>query len=147
MTHYTYKSVHPRYVQVHSMISSPPARVSCSTFVDVLDTSDRCPNSRCWPLIESIFNLSLSQCLRRLRAAPVNPPSLVCQGRSRRLGRWILRDLAKPSLGIIPPPALQGTEGHIVPKDLRYVGSYNWTNAPTPTIIVPGQSGILANPS
>ena len=52
-------------------------------------------------------------------------------------------DLTKKPLESVPPPTLQGTEGHIVPKDLKYIGSYNWTDAPSPTIIVPGQSIAL----
>jgi hypothetical protein len=50
----------------------------------------------------------------------------------------MFEDLAKKPLGTVPTPALQGTEGHIVPKDLRYIGSYNWIDASTPTIVVPG---------
>lgn len=60
--------------------------------------------------------------------------------RKARLYRSMLHDLTEQSLGTVSPPALQGTERHIMPKDLKYIGSYNWIDAPTPTIIVPGQS-------
>lgn len=66
--------------------------------------------------------------------------------RKERLRRWMLRHLIKSPLETISPPVLQGTEGHIVPKHLRYIGSYNWIDAPTPTIIVPGQSAISFAP-
>jgi hypothetical protein len=48
-------------------------------------------------------------------------------------------DLVKQPLESVPPLALQGVEGYIVPKGLRYIGSYNWIDASIPTIIVPGQ--------
>ena len=56
-------------------------------------------------------------------------------------------DLIKLPLEAVPPPVLRGFEGHIVPKDLRYIGSYNWIDAPTPTIIVPGQTIISPLPA
>ena len=63
--------------------------------------------------------------------------------RKERLYRRMFYDLIKQPLETVSPPALQGTERHIVPKDLKYIGSYNWIDAPTPTIIVPGQSIVL----
>lgn len=64
--------------------------------------------------------------------------------REQRIQRWIFQDLIKQPLETVSHPALQGTEGHIVPKDLEYIGSYNWIDAPRPTIIVPGQSVVSA---
>ena len=42
-------------------------------------------------------------------------------------------------LETIPLPTLEGSEEDIVPKDLVYIGSYNWVDSPKPTIVVPGQ--------
>ena len=42
-------------------------------------------------------------------------------------------------LETIPLPTLEGSEEDIVPKDLIYIGSYNWVDSPKPTIVVPGQ--------
>lgn len=63
--------------------------------------------------------------------------------RKERINQWMLHDLIKQPLETISHPALQGTEGHIVPQGLKYIGSYNWIDVPTPTIIVPGQSAVL----
>ena len=46
--------------------------------------------------------------------------------------------LLKGVVETIPPPILEGSEKHIVPEDLIYIGSYNWVDSPNPTIIVPG---------
>jgi hypothetical protein len=66
--------------------------------------------------------------------------------RKKRLHGLMLSGLVKPPLKIIPP-TLQGIESHIVPNDLKYIGSYNWIDASTSTIIVPGQSIISSNPN
>ena len=42
-------------------------------------------------------------------------------------------------LETIPLPTLEGSEEDIAPKDLVYIGSYNWVDSPKPTIVVPGQ--------
>ena len=47
--------------------------------------------------------------------------------------------LLKGVVETIPPPILDGSEEHIVPEDLMYIGSYNWVDSPNPTMIVPGQ--------
>ena len=47
--------------------------------------------------------------------------------------------LLKDVLETLSPPVLEGSERDIVPKDLVYIGSYNWVDSPNPTIIVPGQ--------
>ena len=47
--------------------------------------------------------------------------------------------LLKDVLETISPPILEGSERYIVPEDLIYIGSYNWVEAPNPTIVVPGQ--------
>lgn len=75
-------------------------------------------------------------CKSTTNRLPLKPPA----SRKKRLYRWMLCDLVEKPLETVSPPALQGTEGHIVPRGLKYLGSYNWTDAPKPTIIVPGQS-------
>jgi len=50
------------------------------------------------------------------------------------------RGLVEGALEVIPPPTLDGSEEDTTPRDVTYIGSYNWVEAPEPTIIVPGQS-------
>ncbi|KAF9778716.1 hypothetical protein BJ322DRAFT_1114053 [Thelephora terrestris] len=71
-------------------------------------------------------------------------PTKLPTPRTKRLHRWMFSDLLKHPLEIVSPPALQGIEKHIAPKHLKYIGSYNWIDAPTPTIIVPGCPPIWA---
>lgn len=81
--------------------------------------------------------MSVPTAYRACETAITRLPTKLPTPREMRLRR-MFEDLAKKPLGTVPTPALQGTEGHIVPKDLRYIGSYNWTDASTPTIVVPG---------
>jgi len=53
-------------------------------------------------------------------------------------------DLVEGALEVLSPPTLDGSEEDTTPKDVTYIGSYNWVEAPEPTIIVPGQSVPLA---
>ena len=46
--------------------------------------------------------------------------------------------LIKDVLETLSPLTLEGSERDIVPEDLVYIGSYNWVDSPTPTIVVPG---------
>lgn len=70
-------------------------------------------------------------------------PTRLSASRKKRLHRWMFHDLIQQPLETLSHPTLQGPEGHIAPRDLKYIGSYNWIDAPTPTIIVPGQSIVL----
>ena len=59
--------------------------------------------------------------------------------RSRRKRKYNpTSGLLKDVLETISPPVLEGSEKDVVPEDVVYIGSYNWVNSPTPTIIVPG---------
>ena len=46
--------------------------------------------------------------------------------------------LLKDVLETISPPMLEGSERYIIPENLISIGSYNWIEAPDPTILVPG---------
>ena len=60
--------------------------------------------------------------------------------------RFGAREKHNPTEGLIEAvletlslPTLEGFERDIVPKDVVYLGSYNWVESQNPTIIVPGQ--------
>ena len=57
-------------------------------------------------------------------------------------GRDLYEGLNKESTEVISTPTLNyRTPGQdIQPKDLTYIGSYNWVEETVPTIIVPGKS-------
>ena len=57
-------------------------------------------------------------------------------------GRDLYEGLNKDSTEVISTPTLNyRTPGQdIQPKDLTYIGSYNWVEETVPTIIVPGKS-------
>lgn len=52
--------------------------------------------------------------------------------------RNITEGLAPEPLQIIARPPLAPTDTSVKVSNLQYVGSYNWTSNPSPTIIVPG---------
>lgn len=77
--------------------------------------------------------------VRRTCESSVNRlPATFLSRRKDRLYRWMLGGLVKQPLVTVSSPALQGIEGCIVPKGLRYIGSYNWVETPAPTVVVLG---------
>jgi hypothetical protein len=55
-------------------------------------------------------------------------------------GRDLYESLNKDPVETIlkPPQDFQAPEQDLQPKDLTYIGSYNWVEATVPSIIVPG---------
>ena len=87
--------------------------------------------------------MSTSTTYRTCGSVVTRLPTKFQTPRKERINQWMFHDLIKQPLETVSHPALQGTEEHIVPKGLKYIGSYNWIDAPTPTIVVPGQSVVL----
>ncbi|KAI8986168.1 hypothetical protein BD414DRAFT_51449 [Trametes punicea] len=74
------------------------------------------------------------QSTARLGPLPTLPPDRIIE---EGLESEALQTLAKPS----PTSTSQGSRA-IKPENLRYIGSYNWVEETTPTIIVPGSPPV-----
>ena len=70
-----------------------------------------------------------------MSAQPSNNPPAARKKRKRNPTSGLLKEV----LETLSPPILEGSERDIVPEDLVYIGSYNWVDSPSPTIVVPGQ--------
>ena len=77
-----------------------------------------------------------------MSAQPLNNPPVTRKKRKRNP----ISGLQKEVLETLSPPVLEGSERDIVPEGLVYIGSYNWVDSPSPTIIVPGQLISLPTP-
>jgi hypothetical protein len=53
--------------------------------------------------------------------------------------RDIMQGLFQTSLQTVSKPAADSADKQVEISNLQYVGSYNWTDSTSPTIIVPGQ--------
>jgi len=103
---------------------------------------DQCSNS----VICNFPPMSAPAVHRTCESVTRRLPTKLPTSRKKRPHRRLFQDLIKQPLETVSHPALQGTEGHIAPKHLKYIGSYNWIDASTPTIIVPGQSIVSLVP-
>lgn len=54
--------------------------------------------------------------------------------------RKITHDLHPLTRQVIPRPNIETSDVDAPIRALQYVGSYNWVDSPSPTIIVPGTS-------
>lgn len=99
-------------------------------------------------ILSSTFPVMSTSSMCRTRESAISRlPTMFRTPRQERINRWMFHDLVEPPLETVSHPALQGTEEHIVPRGLKCIGSYNWIDAPTPTIIVPGQSIVFPFPA
>ena len=58
--------------------------------------------------------------------------------------RKVVEDLRPKALNTIQKPILKASNVNldISIKDFEYIGSYNWINSQSPTILVPGELGF-----